>query len=179
MTPYRAALAAALFMGMAGAAQAQTAAPQSALIQALDACRAISEDARRLACYDAAAGRLAEARTKGEVVVVDKEQVRQARREAFGFNLPSLNILGRLGGGGSAEPEEELSQATYQVKSANEAGGRWTIVMADGSVWRQTENTVGYMRVRSGSKAEVKKGMLGAYFMSIDNYKAIKVERAK
>jgi hypothetical protein len=174
----RVALAAAFLAGLPGAAH--TAEPaRSSLVQALDACRTIQEDARRLACYDAAAGRLAEARSKGDVVVVDKEQVRQARREAFGFNLPSLNILGRLTGGAQAAEEEELSRASYEVKSAAEAGGRWTVVMADGSIWRQTENTVGYMRVKAGSKAEVKKGLLGAYFMTIDNYKAVKVERAK
>ena len=178
MTPTRAALAAALFV-TATAAQAQEPRPQSALVQALDACRAVKADPQRLACYDAAAGRLAEAQSKGEVVVVDKEQVRQARREAFGFNLPSLNILGRFGGQADAAEEEDIARAAYEVKSASEAGGRWTLVMADGSVWRQTDNTVGYMRVRPGSKAEVKKGMLGAYFMTIDNHKAIKVERAR
>jgi hypothetical protein len=172
----RAALAAALALGFASAAGAAEPAPQSALVKALDACRAVKEDAQRLACFDAAAAQLATAQAKGDVVVVDKEQVRQARREAFGFNLPTLNIFGKLS---NSEEEEALETATFQVKSADEAGGRWTIVMQDGSIWRQTDTTVGYMKVRAGSKAEVKKGLLGAYFMNIDNYRAIKVERAR
>lgn len=177
MPSIRAAIATFAILGAAGAAAAaDSAAPQAAAFKALEACRGVKEDVQRLACFDAAAAQLSTAQAKGDVVIVDKEQVRQARREAFGFNLPTLNIFGKLG---SPQEEEEMSTAVFQVKSANEAGGRWTIVMADGSVWRQTDPTVGYMKVKAGSKAEVKKGLLGAYFMNIDNYRAIKVERAR
>jgi hypothetical protein len=177
MLPIRAALATFAALAATGAAAAADApGQQAAAFKAVEACRSIKEDAQRLACFDAAVGQLSTAQAKGDVVIVDKEQVRQARREAFGFNLPSLNLFGKTG---APQEEEEISTVTFQVKSADESGGRWTIVMADGSIWRQTEQTVGYMKVKAGSKAEVKKGLLGAYFMNIDNYRAIKIERAK
>jgi hypothetical protein len=155
----------------------------SAVLKAVDACRAIGDDKARLACFDAAAAQLATAQAKGDVVVVDREQVQAARREAFGFNLPKLSVLGRLAaqvgdGGKSGEADED--SATFTIAGASQGGdGRWVVTMDNGMVWRQTNTTVGAMTIRKGDKAEVKKGMLGAYFMNVGRYKAIKVERAR
>jgi hypothetical protein len=156
----------------------------SAVLKAVDACRGIADDGARLACFDAAAAQLASAQQKGEVVVVDREQVRAARREAFGFNLPRLSVLGRLASqaeaGGDGVAEEEDDRATFTVAGASLSGdGRWVITMDNGMVWRQTNNPVGAMTIRKGDAAEVRKGMLGAYFMNVGRYKAIKVERAR
>lgn len=166
-------------LAMSAPATAQVEAARSAqAVEALEACRTVADDGARLACFDAAAERLSTARAKGEVVVVDKEQLREARREAFGFNLPSLSLFGRAGQ--TIEEEEGSDRATFTVESARKGGdGRWIITMENGMVWRQTDTTVGMMRIRKGSKAEVRKGMLGAYFMNIDDYRAIKVERAR
>ena len=160
-------------------------APAATVIQAVEACRGVAEDKARLACFDAAAAKLATAQAKGDVVVVDREQVREAKREAFGFNLPKLSVLGRLAqpadGGGKAAPEtEEDSQATFTVDSASRGGdGRWIVTMSNGMVWRQTNETVGAMTIKKGDAAEVRKGMLGAYFMNVGRYRAIKVERSR
>ncbi|HEX6865720.1 MAG TPA: hypothetical protein VF122_00670, partial [Caulobacteraceae bacterium] len=72
---------------MAGSAQAASDRPP--VLQAVVDCRAIADSSARLACYDAAAARLDEAEAKGDVVVLDREQRQQARREAFGFTMPS------------------------------------------------------------------------------------------
>ena len=49
----------------------------------------------RLACFDAAAARLDEAEKKGDIVVVDRRQAQEVRRQAFGFTLPSLTLFDR------------------------------------------------------------------------------------
>src|SRR5690606_28666563 len=55
--------------GPAAAADAPTG-QRAAAFEALMACRGEADDARRLACYDAAAGRIGEAEKSGDIVVV-------------------------------------------------------------------------------------------------------------
>jgi hypothetical protein len=164
---------------LASAVPAAAATPPAQVLQAVEACRTVPEDKARLACFDAAAAQLATAQAKGDVVVVDREQVQAAKREAFGFNLPKLSVLGRLAAqaGDAAEDDE---RATFTIASASQGSdGRWVVVMDNGMVWRQTTNPVGAMNIRKGDAAQVRKGMLGAYFMNVGRHKAMKVERAR
>jgi hypothetical protein len=172
----------ALLVGISAstAAVAADPPPSSAVLKAVEACRTVGEDKARLACFDAAAAQLATAQAKGDVVVVDREQVQAARREAFGFNLPKLSVLGRLAAQAGDVVAEDDERATFTIASASQGSdGRWVVVMDNGSVWRQTTNPIGAMSVRKGDPAEVRKGMLGAYFMNIGRHKAIKVERTR
>ncbi len=58
------------------------------MLRAVAACRALPEAEARLACFDRAAAALEQAVASGEVAVVDREQQRKVRRQAFGLNLP-------------------------------------------------------------------------------------------
>ena len=58
--------------------------PQSPLVTALDRCRTIPDPTQRLACFDSAAGTLVAAARSGQVSVVDRGELRQARRSLFG-----------------------------------------------------------------------------------------------
>ena len=168
-----------LLLAGAAAALAAPAAAQTASsgvspgLQAVFDCRAVADQAERLACFERNVGALEAALASNKVVVVDSEQARAARREAFGFSLPSLNIFNRVEGG------EELDEATFTVDSASRDGGLWTVRMDNGQVWRQTQSTPGYMSVRRGAKAEIRKGLLGAFFMKIDGGRALKVIRQR
>src|SRR6185437_5151494 len=128
-------VAAGVLVAMTGATQAAAKEPdRAAVLQGLIDCRALSDSTARLACYDAAVAKLDEAAAKGDVVVLDREQTRQARREAFGFTLPSLNVFNR------GEPMEKLDRATYTVESAwKSADGRWAVETDTGAVWRQID----------------------------------------
>ena len=53
-------------------------------------CRQIADPAQRLACYDRTAPALITASKSGEINVVDRGQLRQARRSLFGFSMPKL-----------------------------------------------------------------------------------------
>lgn len=69
-------------------------------------CREVPGDAERLACFDDATAALAERRSGGAFVVVRREQVEQAEREAFGLPTPSVGGLARsLGGLFTSESE--------------------------------------------------------------------------
>ena len=69
----------ALLLGIAAA----TAAPQppnveiagSGLVKAIQNCQAVRDNEARLACYDQAATALVSATTRGDVAIVDRNQV--------------------------------------------------------------------------------------------------------
>lgn len=165
--------ATALVLALADEAAAQPAgAGGDALVKALADCRLVSDDRARLACYDAAGARLSEAQTTGEVVIVDRATVRAARRQAFGFSLPSLDVFGR----GEREPQLDRVQAALSGASQG-ANGRWILRTVDGQVWRQTDDNRLYRAPNRGSRVDIRKAALGSFFMNIDNQKAIRVRR--
>jgi len=165
------ALALLATIALGGAAQARpTFKEGSSLVRALGDCRKLADDAARLACYDAAAGRLESAERAGEVVVVDRQQAREARRQAFGFNLPSLNIFDR------SEPEVDNVVMTI-ARASRDSEGKWALRMQDGQLWRQIDNNALRPAPKAGSKATVRRAVLGSYFMNIDREKAIRVRR--
>ena len=63
----------------------QTTLPSSApTLNVLGDCQKISDDAARLRCFDRAAANLIAASKAGDIVVVDREKMRSARRSLFG-----------------------------------------------------------------------------------------------
>lgn len=86
------------FFFIASTANAQSS-DQPDEIQAVFACKTISESLERLACYDKFVGRFEAAEKSGEVVTVSKTAIEKVERDAFGFNIPSLPSLGSLFGG--------------------------------------------------------------------------------
>ena len=64
-------------------------------LQQLIDCRKIADPTQRLACFDQAASSLDQAEAKGDIVVVNREQARKVRRQAFGFTMPSISLFER------------------------------------------------------------------------------------
>ena len=164
----------------AAAAQEPPAAPQRPeVFEALVRCRAITEDVARLQCFDAAAANLQQAAERRDVVLVDRQQVRQTRRRLFGLPIPSLgDIFGGGGGDDDEEDEDEVNFIESTVASAHQAGyGRWVVRLQDGSTWAQTDNEPLASRPRTGQPVRVERGALGSYRMRVNNQPAIRVQR--
>lgn len=151
-------------------------APKSAtpaVLKALFDCRAITTDAERLACYDAAVGQVNKAEKTGEVIIVDRQEARAARRQAFGLELSALAILDR------SEEKTEVDRVMGEVASARRSGdGRWTVVLADGAVWKQVDDQSLTKDPKKGSKVEIRKASVGSYFMNVDGQRAMRARRA-
>jgi hypothetical protein len=163
-------LAAAIALAAAPAFAAEPAEP--AVIAALKACRAITTDAERLACYDKAAQSVTKAQETGEVIIIDKQTARAARRQAFGLELPTLSILDK--GADKAETEKLQSM----VKSARvDAEQRLVVTLEDGAVWRQIDDTMLGKPPKAGDTIEVRKAAMGSYMMKIGSQPAIRVRR--
>jgi hypothetical protein len=134
-------------------------------------CRALSDNAARLACFDAATAKMGEAESHGDIVVVDRAQAAAAHREAFGLPIPSLSFLTRAMG------SEEVDRLEGVVRSLRaDAGGKWTFVLEDGSHWRQISGEL-LRDPKGGSKVVIHRGSLGSFLMNVDGQASIKVHR--
>ncbi|MBN8552453.1 MAG: hypothetical protein J0L52_06120 [Caulobacterales bacterium] len=166
-----------LFGGLILAALASPALAQedrrAPILDQLATCRAMSDPAQRLACYDTTTAALETAERAGDVVVLDRAQVQEARRGLFGFSVPSLSMFG----GAREGEEEDVDNVSYVVRSAREVRqGEWLFAMEDGSVWRQIDGRM-WGRPRAGESAVVRRASLGSFLMNVGDAPAIRVRR--
>lgn len=151
------------------------AAKRPEVFEKLVACRAIADTAARLACYDAQVARLDEAESRKEVVVVDRAEVKKARKGLFGLTLPDLG--GLFGGGDNDKEAEALSEIESTIKSAalNKAG-KWVLFIEDGARWVQTDTAV-IRTPKPGMKIRIRRAAMGSFFANINDRTAIRVQR--
>ena len=173
-------LVAILFAGLPAAAasaqstRASTQRPE--LFEALVRCRAIADDAARLICFDRAAASLQAAAERRDLVVVDRQQVRESRRRLFGLPLPRLPIFG--GGDDDENEAEEIRSIDSAVASAYQHGnGQWVVRLEDGSTWAQTDDNIIAGRPRAGQPVRVTRAALGTYMMRVNGQPGVRVRR--
>jgi hypothetical protein len=172
-------LAVLLLAGAPAALPAQRDEPpqRAALFEALVRCRSIAEAAARLQCFDTAAAALEEAATRREVVVVDRQQVREGRRRLFGLALPRIPLFG---GGDESEDEDRIDTVEGVVASASQNGsGQWVVVLQDGAVWQQADNNPLALRPRAGQPVVITRAMMGSFFMRVNNQPGIRARRIR
>ena len=165
-------LAGACALVVAGTAQASkpVATGTPSQVNQLMHCRSIAAADQRLACFDREAAAMDAALAAKELVFVDKERARAAKRSLFGFSIP--NFGGLFGGG-----DEEIEQIESTIKgTGHNPDGGWIITLADGSTWSQTDDWPG-LDPRPGKKVVVKRAALGAFRLSIPGENGIKVKR--
>ncbi|MES2042670.1 MAG: hypothetical protein V4475_02275 [Pseudomonadota bacterium] len=164
------------FAVMATAPAAAREAPtpvRAALLQHVVDCRAITDDTKRLACFDTQVAALDAAEKNKQLVVVDREQVRAARRTLFGLPLPNLHIFG----GNDDRDANAVTQIEGKIASASAAADGWRIKLDDGSVWEQTDGKPIFRSPRPGMAVVVQHGAMGAYFLSVAGAPGVKVRR--
>lgn len=177
----RAGLGSAIFLATLLAAGSLAAAPPPAglsagsrakVLQSVSDCRKLTDNTARLACFDTAAAGLEEAEAKGDIVVVDREQARSVRRQAFGFSLPSLALFEK------GEKQEDIDNTTGTVAAARQNGARkWVIKLEDGAVWTQVDAAELFADPKAGDPVRIKKASLGSYLMIIGKNGAIRAHR--
>lgn len=165
----------ALFaLAPAGAAFAQTppSQPRPEVLDRVVACRQVTAEAARLACYDAAVGSLDQAQRQGDVLIVDRGQVREARRQLFGFSVPKVTLFDR-----DEQAEAMDSIETTLVRAGQFAEGKWVFTLADESVWRQVDSERVNFRNRPGEAVRIRRAALGSYLMTVGSSRAVRVRR--
>lgn len=146
--------------------------PPPAQVTELLNCRGIADSAERLACYDKAATSIGDAVAKRDLVVFDRESVKKTKRGLFGFSIPNLGVFG------DDDDGVEIKQIEGTVASyGRNADGGYIFRLADGSRWSQQDGKPLAIPPQNGDKVVVKKGTLGAYFLSVARQPGVKVKR--
>ena len=164
-------VALAVVASPAAGAKRQPASGTPANMQRLLACRSIQDSAQRLACFDRETAAVDQAIAKRDLVMIDKARATAAKRSLFGFSIPDF---GGLFGGN----EDEVKEISSTVTSfSHNAYTGWTITLADGSVWGQTDDAQLGLPPAKGQKVVVHRGSFGAFFLRLNGQPGYKVKR--
>lgn len=145
-----------------------------AIYTELVACKDIAEAGARLACYDEKVAALQTAQSSNQVVIADREQVREARRGLFGLSLPRIKLFGGDGDEGDQIKEiEGVIQSARTIRS-----GKWLIRLEDGALWQQTDPPRSTMRrPRAGDSITIERAALGSFLAKVNDGRGFKVKR--
>ncbi len=146
-------------------------------LRALAACRDISDAEGRLACYDREALAIQQALVRGDLIALDREEVRKTRRSLFGFSLPATRLFSKDEGREETD-KETVDNLSTVVKSARQLPrGRWTIELEEGGTWTQIDDRKLAIYPRPGHKIEIRRAALGSYLANVNGQIAIRVRR--
>ncbi|WP_369025825.1 hypothetical protein [Qipengyuania sp. RANM35] len=159
-------------------AVAQEADSTNVHIQSIKACQGEADPTARLACFDAAAAAIVGATEKGELKIVDREEVRKTRRKLFGFSLPDFGIFGKKDKEGKDEEEIQELETTIASVSGSHGTG-YTIRTAEGAVWRIDQVPRRLLEPKSGDKLLIKNAALSSYFIRINDQGGVKAVRVR
>lgn len=149
--------------------------PRPAIFQKLIDCRGLSDNGQRLACFDAQVALLDEAEAKQEVVVVDKGQIKQAKKSLFGLSVGKLPFFGNKSGDDSSEEGDNYIDSKISGVRMGPSG-KWIFTLEDGARWSQTEyDTI--RQPKNGDAIRIKKTTLGGYMANINGGHGIRVKR--
>ncbi|MFQ5564383.1 MAG: hypothetical protein ACE5FO_12535 [Parvularculaceae bacterium] len=157
-------------------------------------CRAISNDANRLACLDEVIDRFIEtaetesaksddyaaaavAKPAAPIAKPAPEEQVLSEADRFGFeDLPTEKKK-------ELRPETPKALEATVVDIARNRRGKYVVILDNGQVWRQLNADTNKLRVptdSAGMKVEIKRKWLGAHDLRLENSKrTIRVERIK
>ena len=141
--------------------------------QAVVDCRAIIDAAQRLACFDRTVGEMAKAGEEKDLVVLDREAVRETRRGLFGFSLPKIKLFG---GGRDDDDRDEIKEIESTITGVRTAkDGLPIYTIEDGARWKQTDARNVFPK--AGAKIKIRRAALGSYMASVDGRAGVRVMR--
>ncbi|MBL1430415.1 MAG: hypothetical protein COA60_002675 [Robiginitomaculum sp.] len=190
-----------LFLAASGSAFAAEDKQTPSSLKDIYACMEIAVDSERLSCFDAAAQQVKTAEASGEILAINSGSVRKLKREAFGFDLPSLSIFRlpsfpKLQSGSNDLALVSNEQDGAEVIAKNKEGaitkvklvikryklrnnGKYRFYLDNGQVWEQS-NSGSVFIPKSAPQliAEIRRAAMGSYLMQINGRgKAIRVRR--
>lgn len=145
-----------------------------AIYTELVACKDIAEPAARLTCYDEKVAALQTAQSTNQVVIADREQVREARRGLFGLTLPRIKLFD-----GDGDEGDQIEAIDGIIRSARTIrSGKWLIQLEDGAVWQQTDTVRSTMRdPKAGDSITIERAALGSFMAKVNDGRGFKVKR--
>ena len=147
--------------------------PRPEAFEALVRCRAVTDDAARLRCFDAAAATLQQQAENRDLVMVDRKTIQETKRGLFGLDIPNLNPFG---GGDDGVPEIKSIESTIR-SATRDQNGHWILTLEDDSIWAQTDNYPFAVDPRRGNKVKVVKAAMGSYMMRVNGQPGVRAKR--
>lgn len=149
----------------------------SGVVQSLVRCRAIQAADARLACFDAATNVIEAAVKAKDVTIVDRQDIRKARRSLFGFSVPHIPIFG--GGDQDEGPKAEFAELNTTITSVRPAAnGRIELRIAEGdAVWMTTDPMP--FPPKAGAKVRIRQGAMGNYFIAVSGERSVRGVRVR
>lgn len=145
------------------------------IFQDLIKCRTIENIEERALCYDKQVDLIDRAEADNKLIVVEQEQVKEARKGLFGFKLPKIKIFG-----GSADGADDVDEITSSIDFARQFDrGKWRLTLQDGAVWEQLDTRNLVRPPERGDKVVIKRSPLGSYLGKIGNNPTIRVRRVE
>ena len=192
-------------VGLAAVFPAFSAQPPAAVspqdvLEAIGRCAAITDNARRLTCYDGLAPRVKDAlAAPPEALPGNRAPTAEEQRSWFGFDLSGLF---------GASPSQQTTPAQFgsdrlpSVHAAEQAAaaevdsitagvadvaftpfGRFIVFLDNGQVWRQIEGDTDravFRKPAKDNKITIARGFIGSYNLTLnDSDKLYKVTRVK
>lgn len=137
------------------------------------ACSSITDPAQRLACFDREVAAMNEAQRKGDLVAVDRSQIRKTRRSLFGLALPDLGVFGD-------DSDEAASEITTTLKRVSQTpDGKWIFDLAEGGRWLQLDSREFIVDPKPGHSIRIRRAALGSYLANVNKQIAVRVRRVQ
>jgi hypothetical protein len=130
-------------------------------------CAGIESPDARLACFDKSVASLKTAEENKDLVAIDAQSAKKLKKEAFGFNLPSLPKIGLPSFGGDKDGKENL---VVGVDSVSKGRGGYIFRMENGQVWQQSTGSFNYIP-KGDLTATIKPAAMGSFKISLNNGK--------
>ncbi len=178
------AIAAILAFGtLASQAHAQTAG-QTTVFEPFARCRTVPEAEARANCFDVAARALEAAVAAKDVTIVNRQDVRAARRSLFGFTLPRIGLFGtndrdQAGGAAPENDREDFKEIETTITSVRSvANGRLELRIAEGDALWMTTDPMPFPP-KPGRKVRIRKGTMGNYFIAVEGERSVRGMRLR
>jgi len=153
---------------------AQAREDSSKTLDALAACRDITADTARLACFDTTAEKIARARQAGDLLALDRGKVIERKRQQFGLADAGQSPLG----GGEADRVTRVTEVQTTITTAKPASyARFALQLANGMVWETIEPLS--LQPRPGTAITIRQAGFGGFKASITGERAILVKRRR
>ena len=146
----------------------------STVFSRIEACRALTEDAARLACFDREVAAMDRAVKDKQVAVVDRAEIRKTRRSLFGISLPRIALFD------DDDDEPEIKEVTATIRSVGRnSDGGLLFTLEDGATWSQTDEWPIHGQVKAGQKVTLKRASLGSFFADFEKAMSIRAKRLR
>lgn len=146
--------------------------PTPAVVNRVVACTTVTDAQQRLACYDREVAAMNQAEKSGELVAMDRSQVRKTKRSLFGLSLPDLGVFG------DASEDDSTIETTIRTVRMN-PDGKYLFDLAEAGRWIQLDSRNFVIDPKAGQPIRIRRAAMGSYMANVNKQVAIRVRRVQ